>query len=137
MSVKEAVRDAVQSAIPDVRVYMGAVLDADGNSELPPARYAVVFSDNGKRDGATYTRRLDGVWKWTINFYAGTDEEASWMADRVRDYLLSHRIVADGWRTQRPRHEYSGQQTFDDDVLSHTVVQCTEQFSMIAFETAA
>ncbi len=136
MSVKDAVKDAVQSAIPNVRIYMGAVLDAEGNTEQPPSRYAVVYSDNGKRDGSSYTRRLDGRWTWTINFYAATDEEASWMADRVRDYLLSHRIVADGWRTQRPRHEYSGQQTFDDDVLSHTIVQCTEQFSMHATPVA-
>jgi hypothetical protein len=136
VTVKDAIKASVQAAIPNVRIYMGAVLDAEGNPEQPPARYAVIYSDNGKRDTGSYTRRLDGRWSWTVNFYAGTDEEASWMADKVRDYLLAHRVEVPGWRTQRPRHDYSGQQTFDDDVLSHTIVQCTEQFSMHATPAA-
>lgn len=135
-TVKDAVKASVQAAIPAVKVYAGAVLDVEGNPEQPPSRYVVIYCDNGKREGFTYTTRLDGRWGWTINFYAGTDEEASWMANRVVDYLLSHRIVADGWVGQMPRHDYSGQQSFDDDVLSHTIVQCIEQFSMRAFQTA-
>jgi hypothetical protein len=136
VTVKDAVKAAVQAAVPEVKVYVGAVLDDQGNPEQPPSRYVVVYSDNGLREATSYQGRLDGRWSWTVNFYAGTDDEASWMADTVREYLTSHRIIVDGWRSQKPRHDYSGQQTFDDDVLSHTIVQCTEQFSMHAFQTA-
>ena len=128
-SVADAIVEGVRRAVVDRgwTTYDGIV------PKEPELQYGVVFPSNGQLSRLAYNGApADGVWRWYVTSVAPTRQAASWHATTVRDFLLSTRLVADGWLCSLARHEHAENPTRDEAVTPRPTVIAVNEYSLLA-----
>lgn len=130
-TLAEAVLATIRAAVPgDVAVYDSLI------PGVPPARYVVVYLDNGSRSAVSVDAVSDAVHvSFQTTSVASNSNPAysavycRWLAGAVQNALIDLIITVDGWAPARIIHEGS-QQAQPDELTPDKKVFATDQFSL-------
>lgn len=123
----DAVLAKIRAAVPDVTVYDG-IIPAE-----PPARYVIVFIDDGTLSALAVCGRHDtATVRWQVQSIAPDRQAASWIAQKIRDTTVDTMPVADGWACGPIRHVFSERPGNDETVGERPVVFKPDLYDLLA-----
>lgn len=130
-TVQDAFVAVVKAAVPaGVKVYDSIVT---GNTT---AQYVAVYPDNGERSQGAAQGFRDGRFRFQVTSVASGNgllgQECRGLASRVRDALVGHRLVADGWQCGPTEHDFSNKPLADESSLPTPTVYATDGYVLLA-----
>lgn len=123
----DAVLAKIRAAVPDVTVYDGIIVPQ------PPARYAIVYIDDGTLDAMAVCGRHEfATVRWQVTAVAPDRQMASWIAQKIRDTTVDTTPSADGWVCGPIRHVFSERPGNDETVGELPVVFKPDLYDLLA-----
>lgn len=126
MSFGAALLAAHKSAIAGVVGFNTMVPDQ------PTARkWFVIYPDGGTFPNDSLCRPGEqGVVRWVVNCFAPSEDEASWMSRRFREFFAENDVAVEGFAPAAVEHEIAVQARPDEDVRQVPLVVCSDRFLM-------
>lgn len=126
MTPADAVVAAVTAAVPGVEVFDSIVVDRPAGS-----RWVSVFPDRGTFEQIDLKHATDvATVRWLVNTFGPDRKTSEWLANKVRDYLLTRFITVPGWSDAAVLHDVSVEARDDTDVGEAPLVVCSDRYSM-------
>lgn len=127
MSLSDAILASIRAAVPGVDVFDGIVPNE------PPARYVVVYVDDGTLAALAVCSRSDSVTaRWQTTCVAPDREMAGWLATRIRDNTVDSTPTSAGWVCGQICHQFSERPSRDETVQEKPVAFKIDLYDLLA-----
>jgi len=127
VTLPDTVIAMIQAAVPDVVVYDGIIPDQ------PPARYAIVYIDNGTREAYAACNVSDSsMFRWQVTAVAADRAMAVWVADTIADAIVDKTPTVAGWICGQIKHVFSERPARDETVAEKPMVFKPDLYELLA-----
>lgn len=126
MSFGAAILAATKTGLPGVLGFNTIIPDQPN-----ARRWFVIYPDGGSFPTTTLCRPgQQGVVRWIVNYFAPSEDEASWMSRTAREFFAENDVTAAGFLPAAVEHEIAVQARPDESVRAVPLVVCSDRYLM-------